>query len=154
MGVSPDWRPSASGWLLALPARKITRPSQHVKSFMKFVCCFIQLETVNTKSGTIQSMSWTFLTNHALVLLCVARDPQTRLRDIAERVGITERAAHRIVTDLEAAGYLTRHRKGNRNHYEIHPELPFRHPTNEDHAVGEMLKVMLRKPRATPSSAA
>lgn len=99
-------------------------------------------------------MSWTFLTNHGLVLLCVARDPRMRLRDIADCVGITERAAHRIVTELEAAGYLTRHREGSRNHYEVHPELPFRHPSHEDHAVGEVLELLLKKPRRARSAAA
>ena len=99
-------------------------------------------------------MTWTFLTNHALVLLCVADDPQMRLRDIADCVGITERAAFRIVTDLEAEGYLTRHKEGARNHYEVHPEVPLRHPNNEDHAVGEILSVLLKKPRRAPSTAA
>ncbi len=92
-------------------------------------------------------MSWTFLTNYGLVLLCVARDPRMRLRDIADCVGITERAAFRIVTELEATGYLTRHREGNRNHYEVHPEVPFRHPSLEDKAIGELLSVLLEKPR-------
>ncbi len=95
----------------------------------------------------VRPMSWTFLTNHGLVLLCVARDSRMRLRDIADCVGITERAAHRIVTELDEGGYLTRHREGNRNHYEVHPEVPFRHPTHEDHAIGELLSVLLKKPR-------
>jgi hypothetical protein len=97
-------------------------------------------------------MSWTFLTNHALVLLCVAGDPQMRLRDIADCVGITERAAFRIVTDLEAAGYLTRFKEGARNHYEVHPEVPLRHPNIQDHAVGEILSVLLKRSRRAPSS--
>ncbi len=67
---------------------------------------------------------WTFLTNHAHVLLCVARDPGARLRDVADVVGITERAAQRIVAELEEAGYLTRTRDARRNRYEVHPELP------------------------------
>ncbi len=91
--------------------------------------------------------SWTFLTNHAHVLLCLARDPEMRLRDIAECVGITERAAHRIVNDLEDAGYVKRHRVGARNTYEIHPDLPLRHPGQRDHPVGEILRVLVRKPR-------
>ncbi len=99
-------------------------------------------------------MGWSFLTNHGLVLLCIARDPRMRLRDIADRVHITERAAHRIVTDLESAGYLTRHREGSRNHYEVHEELSFRLPTLEDLPVGELLKVLLEKPRRAPSPAA
>jgi DNA-binding Lrp family transcriptional regulator len=85
---------------------------------------------------------WTFLTNHAHVLLCVARDPEIRLRDIADYVGITERAAQRIVTDLEEAGYLDRIREGRRNRYELNPETPLRHPMDREHAVGEILEVL------------
>ncbi len=85
---------------------------------------------------------WTFLTNHAHVLLCVSRDPDARLRDVAEVVGITERATQRIVAELEAAGYLTRMRDGRRNRYEIHPEVPLRHPLEQDHAIGEVLTVL------------
>lgn len=82
---------------------------------------------------------WTFLTNHSHVLLCIAADPGTRGRDIAERVGITERAAQSIIADLVEAGYLTRERVGRRNHYQIHPDLPLRHPMEQDHQVAELL---------------
>jgi DNA-binding Lrp family transcriptional regulator len=85
---------------------------------------------------------WTFLTNHAHVLLCVARDPGIRLRDIATAVGITERAAQRIVAELIDAGYLDRTREGRRNRYRIHPELPLRHPLERDHAIGEILSAL------------
>ena len=71
---------------------------------------------------------WKFITNHAQVLLCVAHDPEIRLREIAESCGITERAAHRIVADLEEAGYISRERIGRRNRYEFHPEVAMRHP--------------------------
>jgi DNA-binding MarR family transcriptional regulator len=67
---------------------------------------------------------WSFLTNHAQVLLCISHDPGIRLREIGEAVGITERAAHRIVTELAAAGYISRRRNGRRNHYTIHSDLP------------------------------
>jgi DNA-binding transcriptional ArsR family regulator len=93
---------------------------------------------------------WTFLTNHAHVLLCVARDPGIRHRDLAERVGITERAVQRIVADLTEAGYLDSIREGRRNRYELHPELPLRHPLERDHRIGEILAV-LQEP-ATPST--
>jgi DNA-binding MarR family transcriptional regulator len=73
-------------------------------------------------------LDWTFLSNHSHVLLCVAREPGIRLRDVAERVGITERAVQRIVADLEEGGYLSRAREGRRNCYEIHADRPFRHP--------------------------
>lgn len=85
---------------------------------------------------------WTFLTNHSHVLLCIAADPGIRGRDIAERVGITERSAQSIIRDLEEAGYLTRRRVGRRNHYEIHPDLPLRHPVEEDNLVAELLKLV------------
>jgi DNA-binding IclR family transcriptional regulator len=71
---------------------------------------------------------WKFITNHAQVLLCVAHDPQIRLREIADACGITERAAHRIIADLEEAGYISRERMGRRNRYEFHPEVAMRHP--------------------------
>ena len=71
---------------------------------------------------------WKFITNHAQVLLCVAHDPEIRLREIAQACGITERAAHRIIADLEEAGYITRERVGRRNRYQFHPEVSMRHP--------------------------
>lgn len=85
---------------------------------------------------------WTFLTNHAHVLLCIAADPGMRLRDVAEEVDITERAAQRIVADLVDAGYLTRTRIGRRNQYQIHPELPLRHPVEQARAVGDLLRLL------------
>ena len=97
---------------------------------------------------------WAFLTNHAHVLLCVAREPDTRLRHIAECVGITERATHRIITDLIEAGYLTRHRLGRRSFYEVHPELPLQTPLEGDVQVGELFGALLRRPPAPPADAA
>lgn len=85
---------------------------------------------------------WTFLTNHAHVLVCLARDPDRRLRDVATEVGITERAVQGIVRDLEDAGYLERVRVGRRNHYDIHAEGPMRHPMDREHVVGELLGVL------------
>ncbi|HMS88541.1 MAG TPA: MarR family transcriptional regulator [Acidimicrobiales bacterium] len=86
--------------------------------------------------------SWTFLTNHAHVLLCIASDPESRGRDIADRVGITERAAQAIVSDLVSAGYVTRTRVGRRNHYEVHPDLPLRHPIERSRQVRELLRLV------------
>ena len=86
--------------------------------------------------------TWQFLSNHGLVLLCVARDPGTRLRDIAASVGITERSAHSIVGDLVEAGYLTKRREGNRNRYKVRPGLSMRHPLVEDRSIGEILAVV------------
>lgn len=85
---------------------------------------------------------WTFLTNHAHVLLCVAQDPDIRLRDVAEKVRITERAAQRIVADLEAEGYVSTERIGRRNRYVVHSELPLRHPLEEHRSVGLLLKLL------------
>lgn len=82
---------------------------------------------------------WTFLTNHAHVLLALARDPQCRLREVAALVGITERSAQAIVADLEAEGYLTRIRVGRRNVYRLHPHRRFRHPAESRHRIGELL---------------
>ena len=85
---------------------------------------------------------WTFLTNHAHVLLCVARDPDIRLRDVAMLVGITERAAQRIVGDLVDEGYVERRRVGRRNEYKVNTTARLRHPLGRDHEVGEILEVL------------
>ncbi|KAA0232212.1 MAG: hypothetical protein JJLCMIEE_02817 [Acidimicrobiales bacterium] len=85
---------------------------------------------------------WTFLTNHAHVMLCIAKEPDIRLRDIALWVGISERAVHQIVKDLEAGGYVMRTRSGRRNHYRIHPDRPLRHPRENHHDVGELLTAL------------
>lgn len=87
-------------------------------------------------------LPWTFLTNHSHVLICLAEDPEMRLRDVAERVGITERAVFRIVADLEEAGVLTRHREGRRNQYEIHGNRPLRHPVEMHRTVGDLLGLL------------
>ena len=94
--------------------------------------------------------TWTFLTNHAHVLLCVSENPSTRLRDIAEMVGITERAAQRIVTELEDAGYLNRVREGRRNSYLLNMAMPLRHPLDSDHRIGELLSTFSNSPAVEP----
>ena len=85
---------------------------------------------------------WTFMTNHSHVLLCIAEDPDVLLREVAARVGITERATQRIVAELEAAGYLSHVRVGRRNRYEVHPELPLRHPLEDHLEIGAILRVL------------
>lgn len=85
---------------------------------------------------------WTFLTNHARVLLCVARDPGARLRDIAATVGITERTAFGIVTDLTEAGYVIKRKDGRRNRYQIQAHLPLPEPTTQERSIGEVLTVL------------
>ena len=88
--------------------------------------------------------TWSFLTNHAQVVLCIAKDPRIRLREIGETVGITERAAHRIVGDLAAAGYVARERQGRRNHYTIQPDLPLPDPLARSQKVGDLLALLSR----------
>jgi MarR family len=90
--------------------------------------------------------SWTFLTNHAQVLVCIANDPGVRLREIGERVGITERAAHRIVVDLGTAGYITRQRNGRRNQYTINTDLPVHDPIARGHNLGQLLEILSAPP--------
>jgi hypothetical protein len=90
--------------------------------------------------------SWTFLTNHAQVLVCIAHDAGVRLRDIGERVGITERAAHRIVAELAAAGYITRQRNGRRNQYTINGQFPLPDPIAREQNVGELLEILTATP--------
>src|SRR5579884_2190858 len=99
--------------------------------------------------GTIPN--WTFLTNHAQVLVCIARDPGIRLRDIGERIGITERAAHRIVVELADAGYITRERTGRRNHYTINAHFPLPDPVFREQSVGELLAILTGLPDTRPS---
>jgi DNA-binding IclR family transcriptional regulator len=86
--------------------------------------------------------SWTFLSHHAQVFLCIARDPDVRLRDIATAVGITERAVQAIVNDLVDAGYVDRARVGRRNHYAVHPDVPLRHRLQGDLDAGTLLGLL------------
>jgi DNA-binding transcriptional ArsR family regulator len=112
---------------------------------------FMNFDSSNSKQGRSSPEAarsrWDFLTNHAHVLLCVARDPGIRLRDIAMAVGITERSAHRVLSELVEAGYVLREREGRRNRYKVRPELPLRHPLIQDREVGDLLNVLLRPQR-------
>lgn len=90
---------------------------------------------------------WTFLSNHTHVMVCLAGNADLTLRDIAQIIGITERAVHRIVSELEEAGALTRERVGRRNVYCIHPELHLRHPLESHCTIGEILKLLTKKRR-------
>jgi hypothetical protein len=97
-----------------------------------------------------------FLTNHARVLLCIARDPGARLRDIASSLGITERTAQGIVADLTAAGYVVKQKDGRRNRYQIQARLPLREPASQEPAIGDVLALLTgtrparhRMPRAS-----
>ena len=89
---------------------------------------------------------WSFLTNHARVLVSIAHDPGVRLRDIAERVGITERTAYGIVTDLADAGYILKEREGRRNRYQVQTHQPLPEPTARETSIGEVLDLLVDRP--------
>ena len=93
---------------------------------------------------------WSFLTNHARVLLCLAHDPGARLRDIAASLGITERSAYGIVTDLTEAGYIVKQKNGRRNRYQIQAHLPLPEPTSRERTVGEILALFAGDGSAPP----
>jgi DNA-binding IclR family transcriptional regulator len=86
---------------------------------------------------------WSFLTNHARVLVCIAHDPGMRLRDIATTLGITERSAYSIVTDLTEGGYVVKHKDGRRNRYQIQPHRPLREAVTQERTIGEVLDVLV-----------
>jgi predicted transcriptional regulator len=86
--------------------------------------------------------NWSFLTNHARVLMCIAHDPGARLRDIAAGLGITERSAYGIVTELAEAGYVVKQKDGRRNRYQIQAHLPLPEPTSRERTVGEILALL------------
>lgn len=90
---------------------------------------------------------WTFFTNHAHVFICIAEDPNARIRDLAERVGITERAIQKIITELEEAGYLTHVREGRRNVYRVRSNQPLRHPIERHRNVTVLLELVGRSKR-------
>jgi predicted transcriptional regulator len=99
--------------------------------------------------ATSSGRAWTFLTNHAHVLLAIACVPNRRLREIAELVGITERTAAQIVDDLERNGYVRRERRGRRNHYTIDDGLHLRHPLEEHHRISQLLGALEHRPPTT-----
>lgn len=89
---------------------------------------------------------WTFLTNHAHVLLCLVAHPDIRMRDIAQKIGLTERWVQQIIRELAAAGYISRRRNGRRNEYRVHPQLPLRHPLEAHRSVQDMLELIQLPP--------
>ena len=93
-------------------------------------------------SSESPSHGWTFFTNHTQVLLCIARDPAVRLRDVADQVGVTERAVQRIVADLVEAGFVERRRVGLRNEYVVNREGAMRHPAQIGREIGDLLDLM------------
>lgn len=105
------------------------------------------MSTKKISHSTQERGSWTFLTNHAHVLLCIARNPEVVLRTVAGEVGITERAVQRIVTDLEQAGYVTREKAGRQNRYNVNGGIPLRHPI-EAHKTADALIALVRGRRS------
>ena len=103
-------------------------------------------ETLRQKTENQPPRTWLFLTNHAHVLLCIARDPQARTRDIADQVGITERATQRILADLVAEGYVTRAKIGRRNRYTVNRRGHLRHPIFRKLTIGPLLEVLNTMP--------
>ena len=93
-------------------------------------------------SNSPASIGWTFLTNHAHALIVISRNPDSRIREIADQIGITERAAHRIVSALVDSGYLHRYQVGRDNRYEVHADAPLRHPLESLHTVGELIEML------------
>jgi DNA-binding MarR family transcriptional regulator len=108
------------------------------------------IKTAPDQAGTARG--WTFLTNHAHVLLVIARDPTALLRDVADTVGITERAAQAIVADLESAGYLHRNRVGRRNQYTVNPAGRFRHPAEAHRSIADLLALFDAEPTSSTAS--
>lgn len=105
--------------------------------------CLPTTDTPATDSLAPAKPAWTFLTNHAHVLLCVAQQPGMRMREVAQTVGVTERCVQRILTELEEAGYVTRAHQGRRNFYEVHTDLPLRHPAEQHQQVSALLSLVL-----------
>jgi hypothetical protein len=96
-----------------------------------------------SRDASASDVGWTFLSNHGHVLVCLARNPDMRLRDVAQAVGITERAVQKIIGDLETGGVLTRGRDGRRNRYQLHVDQPLRHPLEAHRTVVALLKSIL-----------
>jgi predicted transcriptional regulator len=107
--------------------------------------CFMTLVSGDGHQGSASQSPprWDFLTNHAHVLTCVAHDPGIRLRDIATAVGITERGAHRIVSELVEEGYVLREKQGRRNRYQVMADRPMRHPLVQQREIGDLLKLLV-----------
>jgi len=99
------------------------------------------LSDKSTDEGTVSS--WTFLGNHAHVIICIAAEPEIRMRDVAQKVGITERAVQRIIAELEEGGYLTITREGRRNRYEVNTDMPLRHSLESHRTLAHLIELGL-----------
>lgn len=109
---------------------------------------------VSDANGAVHDHQWSFLTNYAQVLLCVAREPDMRLREIGDEVGITERAVHRILGELEAAGYLSRERDGRRNRYTVARDRPLPDRLAHHQNVDDLLRLLIETSSASAESPA
>jgi DNA-binding MarR family transcriptional regulator len=98
-----------------------------------------------SKKPAADKPTWTFLSNHGHVLLCLAKDPEVRLREIAILVGITERAVHRIVQELEESAYIKKSRIGRRNRYSVNSNKPLRHPIEAHHSIKALLEIIKKQ---------
>lgn len=97
---------------------------------------------------------WTFLTNHGRVLAYIAKHPQSTTQEIAQEAGITLRTVQKIIIELEAGGYIARHKEGRRNRYKVHPEIPMRHNLERDYAIGDILAALGYSPGKKEETAA
>ena len=102
---------------------------------------------VSPRAAPRTDAPWTFLSNHAHVLICISEDPEVRMRDLSSRVGITERAVQRIVTELEEGGYLERQKTGRRNRYQVTASRPLRHPIERHCATDALIDLVLGRSR-------
>jgi hypothetical protein len=125
-----------------MPARKITKSASGIETAGPKAAQPVPVAAPAPAPPSPAHAGWTFFTNHAHVLVCLAADPEQTLRAVADRVGITERAVQGIVADLVEAGVLTREREGRRNRYTIDPTRPLRHPIEAHRTIGDVLAVI------------
>lgn len=124
-------------------ARKDSRAARYLSTGSGNLQHMTTPTTLEAEPTPATGHAWTFLSNHAHALICLARDGDCRVRDLALRIGITERAVQRILADLEVAGYLVRERHGRRNHHRLVLDRPMRHPLEASHTVGELVDALL-----------
>jgi hypothetical protein len=134
--------PSVATNVLAVAGDKTTQSGPWTRAVVgRTVGTFVAQQTGN---GVRHPMAeWNFLTNHARALVCIAHDPDVRLRDIASSLSITERSAFGIVTDLTETGYLVKHKDGRRNRYRIQAHLPLPEEVGREQTIGEVLDVLV-----------
>jgi DNA-binding transcriptional ArsR family regulator len=120
----------------------MTSKACYKKQACQYVFFVLCIDYQMKQSNQTPSPAWTFLSNHGHVLVCIARDSDIRVREIAQAVGITERAVQRILGELEEAGVIERTRNGRRTHYAINLSKPLRHPMEAEHSIGELMRLV------------